>query len=352
MYLPKNLSDLQPAALKRELKDLRSILNVAQVVVSSLDLDEVLQNILYSAMAILDMPAGSVALYEPKNCELTLRAHSGLSPAFIERNRWQVKLGGLTHRILADGEIVVLQDCADSPLCTNPLLLQEGVRSLVALPLKVQEKIVGILYLDDFAPRSFGADQLHMLSVLGSFASMSIDNARLHREMCQLASTDGLTGLYNHRIFKQMLKEELSRAIRYHLPLALVMMDVDDFKRFNDTYGHPDGDKVLVAVAEILRETLRKCDIPFRYGGEEFIAILPETSREPAAMVAERIRQTIATESRRHLPEYIPHGVTVSVGVASFPEDGESADELLKMVDQLLYRAKNEGKNRVYFSQE
>ena len=126
------------------------------------------------------------------------------------------------------------------------------------------------------------------------------------------------------------------------------MFDVDDFKRFNDSYGHPVGDQVLVAVAEILRETLRKCDIPFRYGGEEFIAILPETLAEPAALVAERIRQAIETQSHRHLPDHIGHGVTVSVGVAAFPRDGESGEGLLKMVDDLLYRAKKEGKNKVY----
>lgn len=348
MYLSADSTDQQPATLKRELNSLRSILSVAQVVVSSLDLDEVLQNILCSAMGILDVPAGSVALYDEKSCQLTLHAHAGLSDAFVSRDRWQVKLGGLTHSILSEGEVLVVGECAAHPLCNNPLLLQENIRSLVAVPLKVQQKIVGILYLDDFMPRQFAAEQVHLLAVLGSFASMSIDNARLHREMCHLASTDGLTGLYNHRIFSQMLKEELSRALRYRLPLSLVMFDVDNFKWFNDTYGHPDGDKVLRAVADILRETLRKCDIPFRYGGEEFIALLPETAREPAMMVAERIRQAIENESRRFLPETIPHGVTVSVGVAAFPADADTADSLLRIVDGLLYRAKKHGKNKVY----
>lgn len=329
---------------------MRSILSVAQVVVSSLDLDEVLQNILFSAMGILDVPAGSVALYDEKSCQLTLHAHAGLSDTFLARDRWLVKVGGLTHQILAEGEILVVGDCSGDPLCKNSLLQQEGIRSLVAVPLKVQQKNVGILYLDDFLPRNFAAEQLHLLSVLGSFASMSIDNARLHREMCHLASTDGLTGLYNHRIFSQMLKEELSRALRYRLPLSLVIFDVDDFKRFNDTYGHPDGDRVLLAVAEILRETLRNCDIPFRYGGEEFIALLPETGRDAAVLVAERIRQEIEIASRRHLPEDIPHGVTVSVGVAAFPGDAETADKLLKVADGLLYRAKKHGKNTVYFT--
>lgn len=344
-------AEQQPAALKRELNNLRSILSVAQVVVSSLDLDEVLQNILCSAMGILDVPAGSVALYDEHSSQLALHAHAGLSEVFLARDRWRVKPGGLTHRILSEGDILVVGECADHPLCTNPLLQREGIRSLVAVPLKVQQKSVGILYLDDFVPRSFAAEQLHLLSVLGSFASMSIDNARLHREMCHLASTDGLTGLYNHRIFSQMLKEELSRAQRYRLPLALVMFDVDNFKGFNDTYGHPDGDKVLRAVADILRETLRKCDIPFRYGGEEFVALLPETSREAAVLVAERIRQAIESESRRHLPESIAHGVTVSVGVAAYPADAETADGLLKIGDDRMYRAKTQGKNKVYFQE-
>ncbi len=348
VYPTNEFQDIQPAALKRELTGLRSILSVAQVVVSSLDLDEVLHNILCSAMGLLDMPAGSVALFEEKSSELTLRAHVGLSAEFVASDRWRVKPGGLSERILAQGDILVVEECVENYLCSNPLLKLEGVRSLVAVPLKVQEKIVGILYLDDFIPRRFAAEELHLLSILGSFASMSIDNARLHREMCQLASTDGLTGLYNHRIFGQMLKEELSRAERYRQPLSLVMLDVDDFKRFNDTYGHPDGDKVLQAVADILRETLRKCDIPFRYGGEEFIAILPESGAEAAAVVAERIRQAVQCQSHRLLPAYIHQGVTVSVGVASFPRDGEDGDRLLHRVDQLLYRAKREGKNKVY----
>lgn len=348
MHSTNQTQDLQPAALKRELSGLRSILSVAQVVVSSLDLDEVLHNILCSAMGLLDMPAGSVALYDERSEQLTLHAHVGLSASFVANDRWRVKPGGLSERILAQRDILVVEECVEDYLYGNPLLQQEGVRSLVAVPLTVQEKIVGILYLDDFVPRSFTAEQLHLLSILGSFACMSIDNARLHREMCHLASTDGLTGLYNHRIFSQMLKEESARALRYRQPLSLVMFDVDDFKRFNDTHGHPDGDKVLQAVADILRETLRKCDIPFRYGGEEFIAILPETESEAAVVVAERIRQAVQAQSHRLLPAHIRQGVTVSVGVAGFPRDGQDGASLLRRVDQLLYRAKREGKNKVY----
>jgi diguanylate cyclase (GGDEF)-like protein len=209
-------------------------------------------------------------------------------------------------------------------------------------------KLVGILYLDDFVPRRFPEGRLQLLSVLASFATMSIDNARLHEQMRHLASTDDLTGLFNYRQFKKMFKEELARAARYQKPLALIMFDIDDFKKFNDTYGHPNGDKVLLAVAEILRESLRQCDKTFRYGGEEFIAILPEVGIDEALIAAERARKGIAEKSTRYLGGIAAQGVTVSIGAASYPRDGQDFDTLLKVVDDLLYKAKKLGKNKVY----
>lgn len=331
-----------------ELQCLREIVSVAQVVVSSLELDEVLQNILCSAMGIIDVPAGSIALYDQDTGMLELHAHVGLSDALIARNRWRVKPGGLTHRILAEGELFIVEDCAEASFFNNPLALDEGIRSLIAVPLKIQEKFVGILYLDDFQPRKFPALRLHMLSILASFATMSIDNARLHIRTRQLACTDGLTGLYNHRQFLQVYGEETGRALRYSKPLALIMIDVDDFKAFNDRYGHPVGDRALIAVAEALRQNLRSCDTAFRYGGEEFIAILPETGIEAAVIAAERIRRAVIDSTAVALQPLAAAGVTISLGVASCPRDG-SGEMLLKTVDEQLYRAKREGKNCIYF---
>lgn len=333
---------------EEEVKGLRAILSVAQVVVSSLELDEVLQNILCSAMGIMDMPAGSIALYQETSRQLTLHAHEGLSSAFVARDRWRVKEGGLTWRILEAGELFVIEDTSEAELFKNPLALAEGIRSMVAVPLQIQDKIVGILYLNDFVPRQFSKGRLQLLSILGSFATMSIDNARLHQQARQLACTDGLTGLYNHRQFKKMFKEELARTRRYEKPLSLIMLDVDDFKKFNDTYGHPAGDKVLMTVSGILRDISRECDLAFRYGGEEFMIVLPETAIDEALVAAERIRHAIENDSLSDLQGAVRSGVTVSVGVASFPRDGESAEDLLKTVDALLYRAKEQGKNKIH----
>lgn len=336
------------AQLEEELRVLRDLLSVAQVVVASLDLDEVLQNILFSAMGVMDMPAGSIALYDEDASALELHAHAGLSASFTNKARWRVKEGGLTHRILMEGELFIVEETVGATFFNNPLAVGEGIRSLIAVPLKIQAKMVGILYLDDFKPRTFSEGRLRMLSLLASFASMSIDNARLHAQTRALACTDGLTGLYNHRQFMQMLDEQLRRATRYSEPLSLLMFDVDNFKKFNDSYGHPTGDKVLVTVGCVLRKSLRSFDLSFRYGGEEFVAILPDTDLEHAICVAERIRVSIERESGRMLEGVAPHGVTVSVGVASYPRDGEG-EKLLDVVDQLLYKAKASGKNAVHY---
>lgn len=343
------MTTITDEALAEEVRGLKNILNVAQVVVSSLDLNEVLDNILHSAMAIMDIPAGSIALYDDESSRLHLQAYAGLSEKFIKRDCWRVKPGGLTREILDRGELFVVEDTRETEFFNNPLAIEEGIRSLIAVPLKMQEKIIGILYVDDFKPRQFQPNLLKQLEILGSFASMSIDNARMHEKTAQLACTDGLTGLYNHRQFKRLFSEEMSRAARYEKPLSIIMLDVDDFKKFNDSYGHPNGDVVLCEMAELLRDLLRDCDTIFRYGGEEFVALLPETGHENAVHVAERIRIFVETESPRFLTKITKtHGITVSVGVATYPQDGDSPEVLLQTVDDLLYRAKHEGKNKVY----
>ncbi len=334
--------------IEAELKNLKDVLSVAQVVVSSLDLDEVLRNILYSAMAVTDMPAGSIALYDHPLSHLSLHVQAGLSDQYLDRHRWPVKEGSLVRRVLDDGEIFCLENIESSTCVDEALILQKEIRSLVAVPLKIQNNIVGLICLDAFEPRTFAEGCLNILSILASFAAMSIDNACLHQRTQHLALTDGLTGLYNQRQFRLMLKEEMTRARRYAKPLTLLMFDVDNFKLFNDTYGHFKGDKALVGVAEILRESMRECDMVFRYGGEEFIAILPETGLDVALTAAERARRMIEERSVEYLKGIADSGVTVSVGVAAYPEDGIDRDALLHVADALLYEAKRKGKNRIY----
>lgn len=352
--LPKSLVSACPAcgndSLQKQIDALRDLIEVAKTVVSTLDLDTLLQAILVSAIHYSETPAGSIALYDAKKKELSLHAHRGLSAEFIKVERWNVTGGGLTEQILNSGEIFIVDDTEATPFFHNPIAINEGIRALICVPLVFQEEIVGILYLDDFSPRIFDREKLELLSILASFAALAIHNARLHNKTKLMAITDYLTGLYNHRYFQQILTQELGRARRYQKVLSLIILDIDNFKNFNDRLGHAVGDKILIVIGEIINRSLRKVDYAFRYGGEEFVLLLPETSLENAVLTADRLRQRIADEAAKSVPESSGSIITVSAGVACYPENGTNREDLFSLMDSYLYKAKSMGKNRVCHS--
>lgn len=337
-------------SLQKQIDALRDLIEVAKTVVSTLDLDTLLQAIMVSAMHYAETPAGSVALYDSKNKELSLHAHSGLSAEFIKVERWNVTPGGLTEQILGSGEIFIISNTEATPFFHNPIALNEGIKSLICVPLLFQNDIVGILYLDDFVPREFDRGKLELLSILASFAALAIHNARLHNKTKLMAITDFLTGLYNHRYFQQIFAQELGRARRYQKQLSVIILDIDDFKTFNDRFGHSVGDRVLIAIGEIINRSLRKVDFAFRYGGEEFVILLPETALDNAILTAERLRERIADEAFLAVPEADGNRITVSAGVACYPENGTKREDLFSLMDSYLYKAKSMGKNKVCHS--
>ncbi|HTM20295.1 MAG TPA: diguanylate cyclase, partial [Kofleriaceae bacterium] len=217
--------------------------------------------------------------------------------------------------------------------------------SLLVLPLLVADEATGTLLLAARNPRRFGKDVREMLRVIASQVAVSLENAILYRKMETMATTDGLTGLTNHRSFQERFATLLDRAQRYRRSCAMLLCDVDHFKKVNDTYGHPVGDEVLRRVAKVLGDAARKIDIPARYGGEEFAVVLDEIDLAGARRIAERIRQDVgalAIESDKG-----PFNVTMSIGVAVFPADGADRAQLIEHADMALYHAKQSGRNRV-----
>jgi diguanylate cyclase (GGDEF)-like protein len=350
---PERCNACDKESLEAQVKALKDLIEVAKAVVSTLDLDTVLQAIMTSAMRFAGTPAGSVALYDDKKQELNLHVHSGLTSTFVKNERWEVKPGGLTEKVLHAGEIFFVEDIQDSPeFITNTLILEEGIKSLICVPLAVHKRVVGVLYLDDFVPREFDREKMRLLSVLASFAAMAIYNATLHNRTKLMAITDALTGLYNHRYFKQIFAQEMVRAKRYMKSLSIILLDIDDFKKYNDTFGHANGDVLLTSIGEIIMKTIRSVDYAFRYGGEEFALILPETKLASAVHVAERLRERIERETTESLKDVCGSGVTVSVGVATYPDNGNQRKDLFAIADGLLYKAKEFGKNKVYYITE
>ncbi len=220
----------------------------------------------------------------------------------------------------------------------------------------IEDKIKGIeAGADDFISKPFNKTELmarvrSLLRIKSLHDELEnkmeqLDEAR--RELQQLAITDGLTGLFNYRYFRSQLDHELERARRHNLDLSLIMLDIDFFKNYNDNNGHPAGDIVLKKIADAVRDNIRKIDIPCRYGGEEFILILPDTNKHAAVVVAEKIRGLVEKMPFEN-QERQPNGkLTISIGVATFRGNGENSDELIKKVDKNLYRAKQSGRNKV-----
>jgi len=222
-----------------------------------------------------------------------------------------------------------------------------SIRSQAAASLGIGDQVLGVLVIGSAFHREMSATEAERLRVIGSQSSISVHNALLHDELERLSVTDRLTELYNHGHFHQRLEEEFGRAERFDHTLALIMLDIDNFKNFNDTYGHPRGDRVLQTVSTAIRNNLREMDIAARYGGEEFVVLLPETDAEGALAVAERIRREVE-DTQFVVGEGIPPvHQSVSAGVAAYPAHANKASTLVDEADKAMYVAKREGKNRV-----
>jgi len=220
------------------------------------------------------------------------------------------------------------------------------IRSLLILPLRIEPgNPIGALAVGTVKGGRFTRLRRELLELLAAQVAVKIDLALAHEQINQLATTDGLTGLANHRTFQQTFKNMLQRAQRQSTRLGLLLCDVDHFKRVNDTYGHPFGDTVLQAVARILAQSIRGLDLAARYGGEEFAILLESTSPDGARVTAERIRRGVEELELRH--ENQPVKVTLSGGLVLFPADGVEIPILIERADRALYHAKRSGRNRM-----
>ena len=206
-----------------------------------------------------------------------------------------------------------------------------------------EEKLIGLITLHNKRKnRHFLDEEKRLFSTFADYSAQAIENTMLYKSKEHLSITDGLTSLYNHRHFQEQLEVEVKRAQRYDLNLSLIMIDLDHFKKFNDSYGHLEGDTLLRKIAQILKSSLRETDFVARYGGEEFAVILPETNKEGASIAAERIRRTVSEQTFGE----VGAKMTISLGVASYPDDACLRADLIKEADDALYRAKKEGRNR------
>jgi diguanylate cyclase (GGDEF)-like protein len=338
--------------IERLLYEYQTLYDLGLKLTSSDQLDKLYSLIVDSAVRLTDTPAASLAVFDEKRGEMFLAAVKGFSKGFSQNTRWKLRKAGLTSSILNQKHPLVVPDVRKFRSFDNPIMLQERIRSVMAAPLLAEGRIIGILYVDDFIVRNFNPREISLLSLLSTIAAMAVDKARTLESTRQLAITDELTRLYNHRYFLQQLTNEINRAKRYNRRLSLLMLDIDHFKDYNDAFGHLKGNEILRDLAGILMEFSREVDIPVRYGGEEFTITMPETNRRRGRILAERLRKKISGHPFKRR-ERQPRGrLTVSIGLATYPDNAATPFELIEAADKALYEAKRGGRNRVCVSSQ
>ncbi len=223
----------------------------------------------------------------------------------------------------------------------DPLVKNLGLKEFIIAPLWSKDNPLGAIVVDNsITNKPISDETIKIFTMFINQAAAAIENSKIFENTLARAHTDPLTGLWNYGYFQYKLDEELMKAKNQTYPLAVIMLDIDDFKKFNDTYGHQSGDSALMALSKVLQDNSRKIDIIARYGGEEFALILPHTSKEEAWHIAERMRT--AAESAK----IEANNLTISLGISCFDNDAAQKEELVKKADLALYRAKREGKNR------
>jgi len=336
----------------RRAQELDGLQRATSVLLSTLDLESLLGQILDAAMsAIPAAETGVLYMIAQETGKLQIRAVQGYSDPRIKKTVMQ-QLAGYPAKAVREQKPLLIDDAHQEIVSSRKHTANSGfetVRSLIVVPMIVDNRVIGVLSLNSTHPGAFVRTDLRLLISFATTATTAIKNARLHSEVQKLAITDTLTGFHNRRGLAQFGQREVDRARRFARPLSLIMIDLDHFKQINDEFGHTAGDQVLSTIAGRIRNTVRELDILGRYGGDEFVVILPETDLFTASAVAERIRQHLLEPMV--LPAIQPAKdsliVTASIGVTRAAAEVVDLLDLIDRADKAAYAAKSAGRDRV-----
>jgi diguanylate cyclase (GGDEF)-like protein len=336
-------------AAHRQVKRLSVLNDVARAISTTIEMDDLLELIYQQLSRVIATDTYFVALYDQETECLDLRILLDEGERFPPQ---KVPVGrGLSSLVIREKKPLLVRQLSREiqSLPVEPIVMGQAKfsESWLGVPMMTGERFLGLLVVASYQPHAFDEDDVALLTNVANQAALALDNAWHHQQVEEQARRDSLTGVYNHGYFLQLLSDRFEEMVREEKPISLIMLDIDYFKKYNDTYGHVVGDEVLRITVQAIQAHVKRTDVVGRWGGEEFGIALPGASSEQARQVAERVRRTLAglpltDTSGKPIPK-----PTVSQGIATYPEHVRTMDELIVVADRVLYQAKSSGRDQV-----
>ncbi len=323
--------------------------------ISSTDPQETYDAILTNSRSLLLAERASLFIVDETENSLIPKAVVGLPTEISEVG--EIRLGkGVAGRVLESGKPLVVENLANAGLRAAPKERKYKTASFISYPISSGGRTIGVLNVTDKrGGGTYDEVDLSLLEIIGPPVALALERAEWQeraKEFQLMSITDPLTGLLNRRYLQERLSEELNRSKRYEYPMSFLMIDIDDFKSYNDLNGHQAGDLALQMTAHCLKGALRSADVACRYGGEEFGILLPQTPLNEAATIAERMRQRVSSTVYPHGKSQPLGRVTISIGISTFRPHVDTVDRVIAAADRALYNAKSQGKDRIEFYQD
>ncbi len=339
--------------LKQRTKELSFFINAGKALTSTLEFKKVLRIIMEKAQKLTRCEAWSLLLIDEASQELFFELVKGKKNAEIKNLR--LKMGeGIAGWVAKNAVPLIVPDAKSDPRFNDSIdrIIKFKTRSVLCVPIINKSKTIGIIEMINKSDgRKFDNYDLELLSKLVDQAAIALERSYLYQQMADLAVTDDLTKLFNFRYLDQTLDIEIRRCQRYGSFVSLIFFDMDYFKRVNDTHGHLMGSKVLIEVAQILIDNLRDIDIIARYGGDEFVIVLPETDVTTTVRITKRLWKAIR-EHEFLKEEHFGVKLTASFGIAGYPDHAKIKKDLIRLADQAMYKAKNSGRDNICIAEK
>src|ERR1700675_3056906 len=341
------MSEATGTQLSRHTQEVTIFHDVAKALTSSLDLDSILQTIMEKMAEYFRPDTWSLLMVDEEHNELYFAIAVGDAAEALKDVR--LKVGeGIAGWVAKNGEQLIVPDVYTDPRFAKRIdeVTQWETRSIICVPLNSKHRVLGVIQLVNVDMKGFGDQEIFFLQALCDYAAIAIENARSVEKIQELTITDDCTGLYNARHLYKTLETEVYRSSRFGYEFSILFIDLDHFKTVNDTHGHLIGSKLLAEIGYLVKAQLRLIDFAFRYGGDEFVVLLPQTSKDQAVVVARRLQDSLRSGTFC-IEQGLNLNVRGSMGLATFPNDAQTPHDIIRQADEMMYMVKNSSRDNI-----